>query len=156
MVKYCLNCGYDLSKIQMTKLESPSSNFEEEEIIIKKPKIVNKKVIQQELESENEEELNPQEQLLRKVAEKLVIKSKKNGTIDIKKKVSEKQAQALKNNRAIKAQKFEEEKKKTGKPTYTYPKVTERKAEKEAIEIPKEPEPQEPPKNYYNPYSNIF
>ena len=149
MTKYCINCGYDLSKVKMTKLESASPSTEVEEILIKKkPKKVVRRIQEEE---EEEQQPDPQQELLKKVAEKLVIKSKANGVIDVRKKVSEKQAIALEKNRAVKAVKAQEAKK-TG--VYKY-----NKKEKIQSNIGKEPEPaqeQPPPKSYYNPYSGIF
>ena len=147
MTKYCINCGYDLSKVKMSKIESASPSTEVEEILIKKkPKKVVRRIQEEE---EEQQQPDPQQELLKKVAEKLVIKSKANGVIDVRKKASEKQAIALEKNRAVKAQKIEEAKK-TG--VYKY-----NKKEKISSNIGKEPEPaQEPPKNYYNPYSAIF
>ena len=148
MTKYCINCGYDLSKVKMTKLESASPSTEVEEILIKKkPKKVVRRIQEEE---EEEQQPDPQQELLKKVAEKLVIKST-NGVIDVRKKVSEKQAIALEKNRAVKAVKAQEAKK-TG--VYKY-----NKKEKIQSNIGKEPEPaqeQPPPKSYYNPYSGIF
>lgn len=154
MVKYCLNCGYDLSKVNVSVAQAA-------DVIENKPKKVAKKVIQEETSEEEEQEETHQEEILRKVAQKLVIKTNKNGQVDIKTRASDKQYEGLQKARDTRNKKMAELKQQSGKPTYTYPKVAAKKAEKEAIETPKEQEPKseppkEPPKNYYNPYSNIF
>ena len=149
MVKYCLNCGYNLSTVNVSVAQAA-------DVIENKPKKVAKKVIQEEISEEEEQEETHQEEILRKVAQKLVIKTNKNGQVDIKTRASDKQYEGLQKARDTRNKKMAELKQQSGKP-YTYPKVAAKKAEKEAEkEIPKEPEPQEPPKNYYNPYSNIF
>jgi hypothetical protein len=157
MGRYCANCGFDLSSLKIQKKEEESLLPEIEEIIIKKPKKIIKKVIE---ESQSDPEDDPKEVILKKVAERLVMK--KNGEIDIKNKVTEKQKLALQKMREGKLKKKQEQ----GE-DYKYPKVEVRKLERAKAIVekaaataaaPKKEEPkEEPPKNNNNNnFYNIF
>ena len=156
MPQFCINCGYNLSTVKFSNKEN--EEIEEEIIIKKKPKKVVKVI-----EQESEEEQDPKEIILKKVAERLVMK---NGKIDIKNQVTEKQKLALQKMREGKLKKKQEQ----GE-NYVYSKVEAKKINKAKALIQKaeeakppapappkqeEPKQEEPKRNNNNNFYNIF
>jgi hypothetical protein len=145
-MKYCPNCAYKLAP----EIEAKEPNVKQKKYLLEKD---NKKKQQPVYESEEEQDSENEEQtILEKLASKIVIKKKPNGSLDVRKKVSDKQNEQLLKAREARSQKIKAVKEQGE--NYRYNK---KKEQIEELKSEPEPEPvKQPVKSKKNINYNLF